>query len=148
MPWGCQVELERWVWGNRWSHKSQVQQRITKNHYPKRESIPCHLLLRQVCFSLSRRIEPHSTCFQGKFHVHCTIGAMLCSRGSRIWTGSLMRIHSPYLSKHSICTHKRRAHEFYIYLCCPYTLWRDSRHCVANKCKDNNQPTCLMTIHK
>jgi len=65
-----------------------------------------HLLLRQVCFLAFQTsgIYPIPLAFKASFVSTAPLVVHLTSAGSRIWTGSLTRINSSYLSKHSIFT--------------------------------------------
>ena len=95
-----------------------------KNHYPKLESIPFHLLSRQVCFLTFQTsgIDPIPLAFKASFMSSAPL-VLHCTRtGSRIWTRSLMRINSSHRSKHSMFSRERKAHEFHVYPHCVYAI--------------------------
>ena len=78
--------------------------RMTKNYYRERESIPCHLLSRQVyllAFEASG-IEPVSLAFKASAMSIAPLVLHYTSRWSGIRMGSWMRMNPLYLIKHNM----------------------------------------------
>ena len=95
---------------NNWCHwcgynkSTAMGRRMTKNHYREQESIPCHLLSRQVyllAFEASG-IEPVSLALKASNTSIAPLVLHYTSCGSGIRMGSWMRMNTLYLIKHSM----------------------------------------------